>query len=340
MRLLDICCGAGGAAMGYRRSGVTDITGVDIAPQPNYPFTFIQADGLEYLAEHHHEYDAFHVSPPCQGYSIMRNLPWLRDREYPHLILPFIEMLEGIGKPYVLENVMGARHGSKTLVKRGLETHGLKAGWLCGMMFQKPYYRHRLFAANWLWLAPMHPKHVLNLHPRSERYIYGGEIKGLPRVAAGLDVKPRVTRGPSPQKKGCNVSEQIVNIPTKSGNFIPRYDRKGTGLNYRKGYEHVPFSVPTVVPMPVGHNLTPGQRGIHSKADVGKPKNKGIKDWEQRSLETGHGILGGNVGTTAGWKRAAAVMEIDWMKRQELTQAVPPIFTEHIGRQLLELFRA
>ncbi len=77
----------------------------------------------------------------------MHNLPWLRGRGYPLLILPTIEMLEGLGKPYPVENVMGARHGSATLRKRGLESHGLKTGWLCGAMFGLPFYRHRLFAS-------------------------------------------------------------------------------------------------------------------------------------------------------------------------------------------------
>ena len=165
VRLLDLFCGAGGAALGYDRAGFDEIIGVDIAPQPRYPFEFVHADALEFLADHGHEFDAIHASPPCQGYSIMHNLPWLRGRDYPLLILPTIEMLEALGKPYVVENVMGARHGSKTLQKRGLEAHGLKAGWLCGAMFGLPFYRHRLFATNWLWLAPGHPKHVGVIRP-------------------------------------------------------------------------------------------------------------------------------------------------------------------------------
>ena len=102
MRLLDLFCGAGGAAMGYHRAGFYEIVGVDIAPQPRYPFEFARADALEYLAEHGHEFDAIHASPPCQGYSIMHNLPWLRGRDYPLLLLPTLEMLEGLGKPYVV----------------------------------------------------------------------------------------------------------------------------------------------------------------------------------------------------------------------------------------------
>src|SRR3954466_13477853 len=64
-RILDLFCGAGGAAMGYSRAGF-DVTGVDIRPQPHYPFTFHQGAALAFLEEHGHEYAAIHASPPCQ----------------------------------------------------------------------------------------------------------------------------------------------------------------------------------------------------------------------------------------------------------------------------------
>ena len=313
-KLLDLFCGAGGSAVGYAKAGFDEIVGVDLMPQPNYPFTFVQADALEYLAYHWHEYVAIHASPPCQGYSIMHNLPWLRGREYPLLLLPLLEQLEAIGKPYVVENVMGARKGAKGLTKRGLEAHGLEAGWLCGTMFGRPFYRHRLFAANWLWLALAHPPHQLNSHPHSERYVYGGSVKGLPGDKAGLDVKPRVTTGPSDQQKGRGVSEQIVAIPTQSGNFDPDYRKNHPNpvntawrryhdgaLNIREGYEKLPFAYPT------------------------------LSNWQNGS-ENGVGM-----GHAANWKLAAEAMGIDWMNRDELTQAIPPCMTEHIGRQLMAL---
>ena len=104
--LLDLFCGAGGAAMGYYRAGF-DIVGVDIKPQPHFPFRFIQADALEYLAEHGREFDVIHASPPCQAFSVMRRGRW-QDRKHPDLLTPTRDSLDRIGKPYVIENVVGA----------------------------------------------------------------------------------------------------------------------------------------------------------------------------------------------------------------------------------------
>jgi DNA (cytosine-5)-methyltransferase 1 len=105
MRLLDLFCGAGGAAMGYYRAGYTEIVGVDIHPQKRYPFTFVQGDALEYLAAHGHEFDLIHASPPCQAYSRAR---MLQGNDHPDLVGPTRELLIASGKPYIIENVVGA----------------------------------------------------------------------------------------------------------------------------------------------------------------------------------------------------------------------------------------
>jgi len=60
--LLDLFCCAGGAARGYQRAGFY-VVGVDIKHQPHYiGDEFYQADALEFLATHHQEFDAIHVS--------------------------------------------------------------------------------------------------------------------------------------------------------------------------------------------------------------------------------------------------------------------------------------
>src|SRR5512139_966135 len=104
-RLLDLFCGAGGAAMGYHRAGF-EVVGVDIKPQPNYPFEFEQMDALEYVRWWQASpfpnvyFDAIHASPPCQAYSAARNI-WGHDH-HPDLIAPTRELLIATGLPYVI----------------------------------------------------------------------------------------------------------------------------------------------------------------------------------------------------------------------------------------------
>jgi len=154
-RLLDLFSGAGGAGMGYYRAGF-EVVGVDIKPQPHYPFEFHQADALAFPLE---GFDAYHASPPCQGYSASANLPWLVGKDYPLLILPTRLILQATAKPYVIENVKRARIGCKQLETRGISEHGMDAGILCGCMFDFPFYLERLFETNFLWWQPKHKKH-------------------------------------------------------------------------------------------------------------------------------------------------------------------------------------
>jgi DNA (cytosine-5)-methyltransferase 1 len=103
-RLLDGCCGEGGASRGYVLAG-WEVEGVDVMPMARYPYTFHLGDALEYIAAHADEYDGFHVSPPCPAYSTLRTMT---TREHPRLVEAFREVLEATGKPYVIENVPGA----------------------------------------------------------------------------------------------------------------------------------------------------------------------------------------------------------------------------------------
>jgi DNA (cytosine-5)-methyltransferase 1 len=145
-RLLDLYCGAGGAAVGYSRAGF-DVVGVDIAPQPNFPFEFHQGDAIEYLALHGREFDAIHASPPCQHYSRMSNCRPGLAAEYPDMIPVTRAVLDLVGVAYVIENVDGST------VRPDIT--------LCGQMFGLPLYRHRLFESNVMLEQPPHPEHLI-----------------------------------------------------------------------------------------------------------------------------------------------------------------------------------
>ena len=124
MRLLDLFCGAGGAAVGYHRAGFSDIVGIDNVPQPNYPFTFIQADALNPPVDLD-AFDLIHASPPCQAFSVAT----AEKGRHPDLIEPVRTLIASM--PSVIENVPGAP------LRRDVV--------LCGSMFGLEVRRHRVF---------------------------------------------------------------------------------------------------------------------------------------------------------------------------------------------------
>lgn len=160
-KMLDLFSCAGGAGMGYHRAGF-DVYGVDIEPQPNYPFPFHQGDALEVLCllivggsvDFTHpdgtvewlglgDFVAADASPPCQGYTA---LAAVHGNEWPLLVPQTRELLDATGLPYVIENVQGSP------VRRDLV--------LCGEMFGLGVIRHRYFElGDWTGTAPVHVKH-------------------------------------------------------------------------------------------------------------------------------------------------------------------------------------
>ena len=134
-RLLDLFCGAGGAAMGYHRAGF-DVVGVDIEPQPHYPFEFVQAD--IFTMTDVVRCDVIHASPPCQAYVGLS----AKDGRHPDLLPAVREYLDAADMPYVIENVPGAPMRCDVM--------------LCGSMFGLEVRRHRWFESN-MNLAPWTP---------------------------------------------------------------------------------------------------------------------------------------------------------------------------------------
>lgn len=150
-RILDLFCGAGGAAEGYRRAGF-EVVGVDIKPQPRYPFEFVQMDALEFFRSedwirYGWRFDAVHASPPCQAWSDATGVSGDRSK-WPDLVAPTRELLIKSGLPYTIENVPEAplRHPVT----------------LCGVRFPElAVIRHRNFETNWPLTAPLHTPHPL-----------------------------------------------------------------------------------------------------------------------------------------------------------------------------------
>jgi hypothetical protein len=183
-RLLDLYCGAGGAAMGYWRAGF-DVTGVDHVPQPRYPFRFVEADALTFPLD---GYDVIHASPPCQIHSALRVLG---GGDYPDLIPPTRARLRAWGGLYVIENV-----GRAPLTN---------CVTLCGSSFGLGVRRHRRFETSFMIWNPPRCAHDLQPEPidvtggggpRSPRKKpTGGQSRKVcvarARVAMGIDWQTR-----------------------------------------------------------------------------------------------------------------------------------------------------
>lgn len=147
-RLLDAYCCAGGASVGYERAGF-DVEGVELNPRPDYPFKQYEGDAVAFIREHGHKYDVIVGSPPCQAHTTLtkgnRGRGW--SDEHVDLIAATRDAMIEADRPYVIENVMGAR---SQLVNPIM---------LCGLSFGLRVFRHRLFESNVMLTAPEHPSH-------------------------------------------------------------------------------------------------------------------------------------------------------------------------------------
>lgn len=137
--------------MGFHLAGF-EVEGVDIAPQPDYPFKFHRADAVEFINEHGHEYELIVGGPPCQQHTRLKHYNDTADRrakydaKWVNLIPDVREAMLATGKPYVIENVEPARAELINPIP------------LCGHMFGLNLYRHRLFESNIDLVAPSEPK--------------------------------------------------------------------------------------------------------------------------------------------------------------------------------------
>lgn len=255
MRLLDLFCGAGGASFGYHQAGFDDITGIDIVPMKRYPFRFIQADALEYLAAHGHKYDLIHASPPCQTHSVLKTM-W-NARQHENFLPQTRHALQGIGKPYVIENVVGAPMDVTLMLcgsMFGLETP-------CGAQLQ----RHRLFESNVMLMSPGDCYHSC----------------GRQRTKRTISVNGHEFR-----------------------NEASRWQERRT-ITVVGGTPHDPARE---------------RRKYKTQKVPGSTAQQNVeRNWIRETFSVGY---------------ARIAMGINWMVMSELSQAIPPAYTEWVGRQI------
>lgn len=174
-RLLDLFCGAGGAGEGYHRAGF-DVVGVDINPQPRYPFEFHQADAMTYPLD---GFDVIHASPPCQAYCALKTMT--NSKEHPELVGEIRERLIENGKPWVIENVFGAPLNHPVM--------------LCGSHFNLKaadgysLRRHRYFEMSIYMLSPFACS-----HGKKTVGVYGGKARDIALEKRHYAL-PKETRG-------------------------------------------------------------------------------------------------------------------------------------------------
>jgi len=191
-RLLDLFCGAGGAAMGYHRAGF-EVVGVDVKPQPRYPFEFVRDDALAILRLNARAegwrfrgvFDAIHASPPCQLFSAYQRAN-KHQGEHLNLIPETRELLQATGLPYVIENVSGAPLEDPVTI--------------CGVSAGLEVRRHRLFESNvdlfvppcacGGWMEAKFDRGSRDIRPNDRRTVAVGEWRiplDVQQKAMGID---------------------------------------------------------------------------------------------------------------------------------------------------------
>jgi len=314
--LLDLFCRAGGCSKGYMDAGFY-VIGVDIEPQPNYiGDEFFQADALGFLERliagaplvpqclftytdcyRLEDLAAIHASPPCQAFTCLRSLH-SDGKEHPNLIPQTRDLLIAAGKPYVIENVPGSP----------LEVSLMLCGSMFGLQTEcgAQLRRHRNFETNWFEGETPECDHensrgvticVAGDHPRD-----GSEftIRAAQKEAATIGV-----HGTHPRKG--NATSERKRLLTITGHSAQ--------TNVR------PRSISVVGRSPECYYDPPGSRQVVISVTGSTPQRNVVRNRVRECFSI---------------EQARMAMGIDWMPMKNLSQAIPPKYTEWIGIRLLE----
>jgi DNA (cytosine-5)-methyltransferase 1 len=153
MKIADLYSCAGLGADGYAAVlGAGSVHGYDIDPQPDYPYTFTQADALDLLKDRDGplaRFSARHTSPPCQDFTTAGHLRTAQGgtSRFGDLLTPTLALLRWNwnSQPWVVENVDDNQKKVRQIMEPRPGEHRII---LCGTMFGLPIWRHRIFLAN------------------------------------------------------------------------------------------------------------------------------------------------------------------------------------------------
>jgi DNA (cytosine-5)-methyltransferase 1 len=341
-RALDLYSGAGGAGFGLLQAGFKTVVGVDIKPQPRYTHArgmhFLQGDATKVPPSFINKFDFVWASPPCQFASgIVTKAQreqfqekWQKEGRHINLINKTRKVLQAAARPYIIENVVGAKAHLRDPIR------------LCGTMFPEKdlrVFRMRLFEAGGLPVKlkqPMNacskvgyalgdraPKDVI-IRPRTEKLRAGA----TPRMPKGFEAKPVEF----PSRNGERIDHIYIPLTEQRKHQVRNmFDR-----TYCRSVKEAMRASGDLIPM------TENEK----QADLKRydEEIKGLRAREKRVNPTGAPAKemfpvygdGKRRGTTEEWR---AALGIPWMERGELRESIPPAYSEYLGRQVLQAVR-
>lgn len=310
-KILDLCAGGGGVSMGLFLAGF-DVVAIDHQPQPRHPgndllywehMQFIQADALEFLATADlSQFCAVHGSPPCQDFSILRNL-YTKETRAKHrelnILEPLRELLIASGLPYIIEGVPG--------------TPLLDPFLLCGSMFGlqtkcgAQLRRHRLFETNWF-------------RGEAPTCRHGRETVTVTGHSPMDGKKTILVHGDHP-RRGDAVSQRKV-IGIYGDHDRDRGDEQRTIGVYGSGN-----------PVSGGRTLTLSVMGHSPEVKTTPARSRAISVTGSTAQQN---VQRNRVREVFPVSAARDAMGIQWLGMAGLSQAIPPAYSKWYGERLLE----